>query len=77
MKSRLAALVAAALVAVAGLASLNAPAFSQGAPAATPPPQPGVAARIRGTINSLNGNVLNVTTREGETIVLERPPGPP
>lgn len=69
MQSKLIQMLSAAVIAVAGLVSLNAPAFAQGAPAATPAPQPeGVAARVRGTINGLNGNVLNVTTREGETI---------
>ncbi len=71
MISRITAFVAAAGLAVATFASFTAPGLAQGTPPVATPapaPQPGVAARVRGTINSLTGNVLNVTTREGETI---------
>lgn len=76
MSFRFAAAVAAASIAFAAFASLAAPAFAQGnPPAATPPaPPPGVAVRVRGTINSLTGNVLNFTTREGETININLAP---
>lgn len=69
MISRITALIAAAGLAVVGLASFAAPVLAQGnAPAAAPTPPPGVAVRVRGTINSFANNVLNFTTREGETI---------
>jgi hypothetical protein len=76
MLSRFATALAAVSIAVAALTSFAAPSFAQGnPPAAAPPAQPpGTAVRVRGTINSLTGNVLNFTTREGETININLAP---
>jgi hypothetical protein len=65
--------LAAASIAAASFMLTTAPSLAQAnppaaAPAPAPAPQPGTAVRVRGTINSFAGNVLNVTTREGETI---------
>jgi len=78
MSSRFATALAAVSIAVAAFASFAAPAFAQGnPPAAAPAPAaqpPGEAVRVRGTINSFAGNVLNFTTREGETIDINLAP---
>ena len=71
MPVKLGTILAAAALAAVAAPSFVAPAFAQGAPPAAAPapaPQPGVAVRVRGTINSFANNVLNFTTREGETI---------
>lgn len=54
-----------AFVAVTGLAAaLALPTFAQ-------EPPPGEPVRLRGTIDSVDGNTLNITTREGEKIAVQ------
>jgi hypothetical protein len=53
-----------AFVAAAGLAAvLAAPSFAQD--------QPGEPVRLRGTIEAVDGNTLNITTREGEQVAVQ------
>ncbi len=62
------AAIAAGVLMLTPITLAQTPPAAPAAPAATPAPPPGVAVRVRGTINSLEGNVLGFTTREGETI---------
>ncbi len=68
MLGKLASLMAAAVLAAVSSVPAIAQAPTPPAAAAAPTPPPGVAVRVRGTVEALNGNVLTFKTREGETI---------